>query len=192
MSGTRSLHLVLPDPLLGNLADEPHVRPWPQAGPSTQACRRKAPPQRLSRAETLARFGRAPVATASVPKALGAMIPGQGGADGATRMGSRSCVDGDAFGQTGFRPRSGDRPRGSSLPGLPGPGVLSTATESCTGLAIENVTLGGGDEPLRSSFSPLLLLSFCGGVRGSAPQEASGGSWRGRCAAASGSCCRGC
>ena len=44
----------------------------------------------------------------------------------------------------------------------------------------------------RSSFSPLLLLSFCGGVRGSAPQEASGASWRGRCACASGSCCRGC
>ena len=35
--------------------------------------------------------------------------------------------------------------------------VLSTAIESCTGLAIENVTLYGGDEPLVRRF----LLSSC-------------------------------
>ena len=34
---------------------------------------------------------------------------------------------------------------------------LSTAIENCTGLAIENVTLGGGDEPLDRRF----LLCSC-------------------------------
>ena len=44
-----------------------------------------------------------------------------------------------------------------------------TAIESCTGLAIENCTLGGGDEASSSSFSPLLLPSFSSGVKGSTP-----------------------
>ena len=40
---------------------------------------------------------------------------------------------------------------------------LSTAIESCTGLAIENCTLGGGDEPLVRRF---LLCSCSLSLRG--------------------------
>ena len=41
--------------------------------------------------------------------------------------------------------------------------LLSTAIESCTGLAIENCTLGGGDEPLVRRF---LLCSCSLSLRG--------------------------
>ena len=46
---------------------------------------------------------------------------------------------------------SGNPAEGLDLP------ILSTAIENCTGLAIENVTLGGGDEPLDGRF----LLCSC-------------------------------
>ena len=44
-----------------------------------------------------------------------------------------------------------------------GADFLSTAIESCTGLAIENCTLGGGDEPLVRRF---LLCSCSLSLRG--------------------------
>ena len=88
----------------------------------------------------------------------GFVIPGS---DGTVNLGAYSEAAEKLWRKARARGQ-GSQDEGSS--GLP-PGVypVSTAIESCTGLAIENCTLGGGDEPL---VRRLLLCSCSLSLRG--------------------------